>query len=215
MQWTSRDSSSARTHGFAWYAIGKIAARRGCFYARCIRARAATSIRCSGPGTTPRTAITFIWIAVRFTFANEGSVPRAAQRHVGHLVLVILLRVASHQQLDAGEHAVFVEPDLRALGIEADQLQIGIVLAALEPGRDETIPQPLEGRAVVVQHQFAVQRGEQVMSLGNEVRDGAMSLPHGFDEVGVLGGEKPDGSGTLVAVQLRGHGLGMAFFDTR
>ena len=48
----------------------------------------------------------------------------AAEFHVGHLVLVILLGVAAEQQLHAGPQAVLIQPDLRMLRVEPDELQL-------------------------------------------------------------------------------------------
>ena len=97
-----------------------------------------------------------------------------AQPDLGDLVAVLGLRIAAEQQLGAGHQAVLVEPDLRTLGLEAHQLQSRIVLAALEPRGHEAVPQPINRRAIVVQYQLAVQRREQVVTLGCEVGDRAM-----------------------------------------
>src|SRR5512145_2458659 len=85
------------------------------------------------------------------------------QVHVSDLVPVLLLRVAAEQELDAGEQTVLVEPDLCTLGIEADELQSGIVLAALVPGCNEPVPEAVDGRPVVVEGQLTIERGEKVM----------------------------------------------------
>src|SRR5690606_19434336 len=70
-----------------------------------------------------------------------------AQIDLGYLVLVILLRVDAHQHLHPGQHAVLVEPDLALVRVQAQQDELGIVLAGV-PGGDERIPQPLDHRAV-------------------------------------------------------------------
>lgn len=44
---------------------------------------------------------------------------RLAEVHFRDLVLVILLWIGAEQHLDAREEAVFVEPDLRIAGLEA------------------------------------------------------------------------------------------------
>src|SRR5207253_1974804 len=67
-----------------------------------------------------------------------------------HLVLVILLRIAAEQGFQTSKAAILVEPDLRRSGIEPDQLQLGIVLAALIPSRRERAPQPVDGLPVVI-----------------------------------------------------------------
>jgi hypothetical protein len=90
-------------------------------------------------------------------------------------------------------------------------VQSRIVLAALEPGRDELVPQAIDHRAVVVDDELALDGGEQVVTLGREVQRCAMRMPHLAREIGVVRGEEPDGSARVFVVQdLRGHRLAVA-----
>jgi 23S rRNA (guanosine2251-2'-O)-methyltransferase len=86
------------------------------------------------------------------------------QVEVGRLAGVFLFRVRAQQQLDACPQAAFVQPDLQAARLQPQQLQRGIVLAALVPGGDERVPQPVDHVAVVDRDQGAVEGREQVMS---------------------------------------------------
>lgn len=69
-------------------------------------------------------------------YALARKVARLTERYVGDLIFVVFLRVAPEQHLHASEHAVLVEPDVRVLCVEADKLDLRIVLA-FEPGCDE------------------------------------------------------------------------------
>jgi hypothetical protein len=87
-----------------------------------------------------------------------STVPRRwilGQADVRDLVLVVLLRIAPEHHLHAGEQAVLVQPDLCVAGFEAQQAQLGIVLA-LEPGGDERIPQAFDRRIVGIDLILAV-----------------------------------------------------------
>jgi hypothetical protein len=101
------------------------------------------------------------------------------------------------------------------LGFEADQVQLRVVLAAFEPGRDELVPQAIDHRAVVVDDELALDRGEQLMTLGREVQRRPMRMSHRAREIGVVGREKPDGTARVFVVQdLRGHRLAVAVLAT-
>ncbi len=107
------------------------------------------------------------------------------------LVLMILLRIDAEQRLDAGEQAVLVEPDFAVVGIEADQLQLGIVPALLVPGGRPGIPQAVDGGAVVVRREAAFDAGEQIVALGGILDRGGTACAQIADQVGVLGREEP------------------------
>src|SRR5688572_13596483 len=75
---------------------------------------------------------------------------------VRDLVLVFDFRVAAEHELERGEHAVFVEPDLGAAGLEAQQPELRVALALLVPGCDEGIPQPVDDGGVGVDLEAAM-----------------------------------------------------------
>jgi len=81
---------------------------------------------------------------------------------------------APKQHLDAGHKARGIQPDFGTLGVKPQQRQLGVVLASLVPCRDVTVPQAVNGGAVVINGQSAVQCGKQIMALGGEGRDGAV-----------------------------------------
>jgi hypothetical protein len=58
---------------------------------------------------------------------SHSALPAKVQ--FGDVFLVVLLGVGAEQQLDAGDEARRIEPDLRPFRIEAQQRQLGIVLA--------------------------------------------------------------------------------------
>src|SRR5690606_22310924 len=131
-----------------------------------------------------------------------------AQIDLGYLVLVILLRVDAHQHLHPGQHAVLVEPDLALVRVQAQQDELGIVLAGV-PGGDERIPQPLDHRAVGIHRKLPADAGEQVMALRHE-RGGGAARAGQFAHQGIVDrGEEPDRAMRLM-LQLRGHRPGVA-----
>src|SRR3569833_1026341 len=63
---------------------------------------------------------------------RDGKSPAPSQRHFGDVIPVFLLGIGAEQHLDAGGDAGAVEPDFRALGVEPQQRELGIVLALVE-----------------------------------------------------------------------------------
>ena len=84
--------------------------------------------------------------------------------------------IAAEHRLQAGHQARGAFPDLGLVGIEPQQDDVGVVAAALVPGGDAAAPQPVDHRRIVLDQQRAVDRGEQVVVLGGEGRDGAMAV---------------------------------------
>src|SRR5688572_15641561 len=137
-----------------------------------------------------------------------------AEREFRDLVRVLALGIAAEQQLHPRDQRVLVEPHLRVIRIEADELQLGILLAAFEPRRDVPVPEPVDHRAVVALRELAFDEREQVMTLRGEMQRRATGLIQLAHEVGVLRREEPDGTArTLVVQDLRAHGLAVSALD--
>jgi len=60
------------------------------------------------------------------------------------------LGIDAEQQLDSGDQARPVQPDFRALGVQAQQRQFGILFSALEPSGNEAIPQSVDIPAIII-----------------------------------------------------------------
>ena len=77
----------------------------------------------------------------------------SSESYLRTIVLLILLpRIDVEQCLQRGGlecRSGFGSPQIGAVGIEADQRQVGIVLAVLVPAGDDRIPQAFDDRAVV------------------------------------------------------------------
>ena len=70
--------------------------------------------------------------------------------------------------------------------------------------------------AIVVERQLAVQRREQVVTLGCEVQRPRDATAQRLHQIGLLRGEEPDGAALVFVVQdLRGHRLAVSFLDAR
>ena len=67
--------------------------------------------------------------------------------------------------------------------------------------------------AIIVDHQIAVDRRPQRVSLGRKMRHRAVPFAHCLDEAVVLRGEEPDGAALLLSIAQRRHRLGMAVID--
>src|SRR5918995_2527197 len=135
----------------------------------------------------------------------------SSEVHFGDVFLVVLLGVGAEQQLDAGHETRRIEPNLRPFRIEAQQRQLGIVLAAFVPGGDEAVPQPVDHGAIVVERHGAMQGGEEIMALGGEGGDRPVAELELLHDGVVPRGEEPDVS--LLAFDLGGHRTGVAVLD--
>src|SRR5689334_2198466 len=109
------------------------------------------------------------------------SVP--TERQVRDLVAVFTLRITAQHELHAREQVIFREPDVRVLGVEAQQLEFRIVLAALVPRRDEAIPEAIDDGAVVGERQLALYRGEHLVILRREAQRGTMRRAGGAHQI--------------------------------
>ena len=67
------------------------------------------------------------------------------------------------------------QPDLRVVDLEADERELGVVLA-LVPFRNDRIPQAVNGLAIVDDLERAAKAGEQAVSLGRVAADRAVRL---------------------------------------
>src|SRR4051794_2685706 len=132
--------------------------------------------------------------------ARPPSVAALSEAHFGDLLAVIPLGIAAQENAYAGEQAVLVEPYLGVLGVEAQQQQLWICLAAFEPGSDVGIPQLVDDGGVVDSAQGAVHCCEQIVSLGREMQLRAMRGAGVAREIGVPGGEEPDGAAALLVL---------------
>src|SRR3546814_4495233 len=71
------------------------------------------------------------------------------------------------------EHALDARiggPDFGIVEIEAQEDELGVVLAAFIPGRDAVAPQLVEHRAVAFRDKRSGNTGEQLVALGRELR---------------------------------------------
>ena len=87
--------------------------------------------------------------------------------------------------------------------VQAQQRKLRVVLAALQPGGDVAVPEPVDGCAIVVETERAVQRRVQVVAFGGEGRDGTDSARQRLDELVVGRSEELDRAGILL--ELRHH----------
>src|SRR5262245_20573331 len=147
-----------------------------------------TGVPTAVPTTAPATAPPSVPLAAPFSslersssFLSSSSIMmghlcsrrrQSAQTHFRDFLPVFFLGVHSEQQLDSSEKARIIQPDFRALGIEPQQSEFWIVLAARKPRRDKSIPIPVDGGPVVVERQRAMHRREQSVVLGGECSDG-------------------------------------------
>lgn len=99
------------------------------------------------------------------------------------------------------------------VGVQAQQRQVRIGLAAFVPRSDIWIPQPVDHGRVGVFAQRAADAGEQIVALAAEGADDAAALPQHGDQRVVLGCKEPDRS-TAIAFDLCGHRTRMTVFDT-
>ena len=83
-----------------------------------------------------------------------------AQTHFGNFVFVLFLGVSSEQEFDAREKARIIEPDFRAFGIEPQQGEFRIFLAAGKPRRDKSIPKSVDVRSLTVETKIAMHGGK-------------------------------------------------------
>ena len=83
-----------------------------------------------------------------------------AQAHFGNFVFVLFLRVSSEQEFDAREKTRIIEPDFRVLGIEPQQGELRIFLAAGKPRRDKSIPKSVDVRSLTVETKIAMHGGK-------------------------------------------------------
>lgn len=124
----------------------------------------------------------------------------------GDLVAVILFRVAHAQEkLHSGDHAGGILPDLGMTGVEAQETQLGVVLATFKPCRDKAVPEPVDDSTIVVDSQLSFDGRKQAVAFRGVDHDSPAAPRCAFSQIGFPGCEEVNRF--PIAVELGRHRL--------